>query len=493
MKVSTERLENCQMAVTVEMDRDDLEKALRQKARDLAQKYNFPGYRKGKATYRAVVRAIGREALQSYWFEDAAEELVGEVLEQLDAEPYAPAELDDVEWDPFRLKLLIPLKPVVDLGDYRSLRMEPEPVEVTDEQVEAQLAQYQEQHTQWVPVDRPAAEGDQVVVDARAAVGDHVVWEEENLELFVEDNDEIPVPGLQEQLVGLTVGEPKAFALSLPEDWEDADYAGAEAAFEVTLREVRERDVPPLDDDLAMTVGDYDSLEELRTSIREALEEQAQERREAEFPGKVVDALVQQAVRLEYPEQAVNDQLDDMLNGLEQNLQGTGLGVEQYFQLMRMTEAQYREQVRPEAERRLRRSLALVQLAREEGLQVTGEETQAEIQRMEEGLPQAAAAEREWLHSEEGQRSVANQLLSDRVEERLLAIVRGEAPDLPAEEPEAAADAEGEAEPEAETSAGPREEPMPAASAEPEPMPEPEGTASREPAEGPEPAAEEGA
>lgn len=498
MKVSTERLENCRMTVILEMDPADLDKALRQKARELARQYTFPGYRKGKATYRAVVRAIGREALQTYWFEDAAEGLVTEALEGLDAEPYAPPELEDVEWDPFRITLMVPLQPVVDLGDYRSLRMEPEPVAVSDEQIQEQLREYQEQQAQWVPADRPAAEGDQVVVDVQASLDDETIWEEENLELLLGANDASSVPGLYEHLVGMAAGETKSFSLALPEDWDDEEYAGVEAALEATLREIREKDVPPLDDDLAMTVGDYDSLDDLRTSIREALEEETQQRIEAEFPGLVVDALVERGEHLEYPDRAVEDQLDDMLESLQANLQGTGLGLEQYFQLMRMTEAQYRQQLRPEAEKRLRRSLALVELAREEGLDVPPDEVEAETGRVEESLPEEAAAERQWLHSPEGQMGIANRLLTERVQERLLAIARGEAPALPLEEPEADAvvDADAEPEPEAEPSTEPSEEqaadtePSDEPRAEPVAAPEPEETAADASGTEPEPAAE---
>jgi trigger factor len=387
---------------------------------------------------------------------------------------------------------------VVDLGDYRSLRMEPEPVVVTDEQIDAQLREYQEQQAQWVPVDRPATERDQAVVDVQASLDEETIWEEENLELLLGDEDASLVPGLYEHLVGMAAGETKSFSLALPEDWDDEDYAGAEAAFEATLREVREKDVPPPDDDLAMTVGDYDSLDELRTSIREALEEEAQERIEAEFPGLVVDALVEQAEHLEYPDRAVEDQLDDMLEGLQANLQGTGLGLEQYLQLMRTTEAQYRQQLRPEAEKRLRRTLALVELARQEGLRVPPDEVEAETGRVEESLPEEATAEREWLRSPEGQRGVANRLLTERVQERLLAIARGEAPALPVEEPdaEAVADADAEPEPEAEPSAEPSDEQVPETEpadrprAEPVAEPDLEEMAAEASGTEPEPAAE---
>jgi trigger factor len=333
-----------------------------------------------------------------------------------------------------------------------------------------------------------------VVVDVQASLDDETIWQEENLELLLGDDDASPVPGLNEHLVGMAAGETQSFSLVLPEDWDDEEYAGVEAAFEASLREVREKEFPPLDDDLAMTVGDYDSLDELRTSIREALEEETQERIEAEFPGLVVDALVERAEHLEYPDQAVEDQLDDMLEGLQANLQGTGLGLEQYFQLMRTTEAQYRQQLRPEADKRLRRSLALIELARQEGLDVPPDEVEAETGRVEESLPEEATAERQWLRSPEGQRGVANRLLTERVQERLLAIARGEAPALPAEEPDedAVADADVEPEPSMEPSeeeaadVEPSDEPR----AEPVAEPEPEGTAADAPGTEAEPEAE---
>ena len=163
MKVTTERLENCQVNVFIEMDAADIEKELRQTAKKLSRNYNVPGYRRGKAPYHAVVRVFGREALQQQALEDFGQDLYDQAMEEIEYQPYEMGELTDVEWEPFRMTILLPIQPEVDLGDYRSARIPSDPQPVTDEDIDDRLQELREENAQWVPVDRPAALGDQVV------------------------------------------------------------------------------------------------------------------------------------------------------------------------------------------------------------------------------------------------------------------------------------------------------------------------------------------
>jgi len=178
MKVTSERQENCQVRVTVELDAAEAENKLRQTAQRLSRRYTVPGYRKGKAPYAAVLRAFGRELLQEQALEEFGQELYDQALKEVEYKPYAPGELEKVEWDPFRLEILLPIMPEVDLGDYRAVRATPEPKPVADDAVDHYLEELRQQHTQWIPVERPADLGDHVVVDIEGRAGDQEVGPE---------------------------------------------------------------------------------------------------------------------------------------------------------------------------------------------------------------------------------------------------------------------------------------------------------------------------
>ncbi|MFN2165234.1 MAG: trigger factor, partial [Anaerolineae bacterium] len=163
MKVTTERLDNCQVNVIIELDAAETEEKLRQTARKLSREFTVPGYRRGRAPFHAVIRVFGREAVQQQTLEDFGNDIYEQALEEIEYEPYEIGDLQEVEWDPFRMVVQIPIPPEIELGDYRAVRVPLEPEEVTDEEVEAELERMRQEFAQWVPVERPAQMGDQVL------------------------------------------------------------------------------------------------------------------------------------------------------------------------------------------------------------------------------------------------------------------------------------------------------------------------------------------
>lgn len=431
MQVTSERLENCQVRVTVELDAAEVEAKLRQTAQQVSRKYTIPGYRKGKAPYAAVVRSFGRELLQQQALEDFGQELYDQALGQIEYEPYDMGELEKVEWEPFRMNILVPIRPQVDLGDYRSVRLAPEVEPVTDEDVDRYLEELRRQHAQWVPVGRPAALGDQVVVDIDAQVDGTTVLGNQGRELILSADGRYPVPGFHEQVAGMTAGEEKTFTLAYPASDPRQDLAGKEAEFNVKLVAVNEEDVPPLDDDLALMVGDYESLADLRTAVRADLEREAGERAEADFAEKVLTAMIDQAAKIEFPPQAVDKELDNSLERMEGSLSGRGLKLDTYLGMIGKTRAAYRDELRPMAVNQVRRTLALGEIIRREGLSVEGEAVQAEIERLAASEEFQGDEMQKLLQSAGARISVMNDLLITRAHQRVAAIARGEAPELP--------------------------------------------------------------
>jgi trigger factor len=464
MKVTTERLENCQINVIVELDAAETEKKLRQTARKLSREFTVPGYRRGRAPFHAVIRVFGREAVQQQALEDFGDELYEQALKEIDYEPYDMGQLQEVEWEPFRMTVQIPIPPEVDLGEYREVRVPFAPAEVTNDDIEAYLEQQREKFAQWVPVERPAEMGDQVVMDYRGTADDDLIMDNEEFELVLEEGAEHPLPGFHEQVAGMSPGETKTFELEVPEEDEDGLAAGKTVAVTAKLHTVREEDLPGMDDELAMMIGDYETLEELRVSVREQLRIEAAEREQAEYLDKVLEAMIEAAPRIEYPLQAADREADMAVRHMEQNFAMQGLPPETLWRMMGKTRDQYRQEMRPMAEIRLRKRLVLEEVGRREALEIPDDDVEAEIERLVAMAGDEADAMRQMLESPEGRESVVDDLRIARAQERVEAIGKGEAPPLA----EAEAEAEAEQEPDTEEEPQAEAKPQPEAEAEEE-------------------------
>lgn len=502
MKVTTERLENCQIKMIVELDAADVDKRLRQTARKLSRQFNVPGYRRGRAPFHTVIRVFGREAVQQQALEDWGNDLYEEAIKEIEYEPYQVGELDDVEWDPFVMTVLVPIRPEVDLGDYRAVRVDYAVEEISDEQIDEVLAEIQQQYAQWVPVERPAAMGDQVVLDFEGKVEDTLFMSNQEHEMVLQEGVNYPLEGFHEEIVGLSPGEDKTFTLMVPEDDFEEGVAGQEGTITVHLHTVKEEDLPPLDDELAMMVGDYDTLDALKAATRENLETEALQQAESEYVDKALDAIIEAAARIEYPAQAVDEEMEMALAQMERNLAASGIQLDTYLQMLGKPREMYKQELRPASEERLKKRLVMVEVAQREKLMIDDEEIDAEIDRLSEMMGERAGEMRELLESPGGRMSVADDLMVARVQERIAQIAKGEAPPLEEEEKseeETEAEEEGDEREDKERDEGKEEEAKAAAEGEESEEPEedaaeaaeePEAQATKTdeelPAEGPE-------
>ncbi len=446
MKVTSERLDNCQVKVLVELDAEEVEDRLRQTTRKLSRQFNVPGYRKGKAPHHAVIRVLGREAVQQEALEDFGNDLYEQAIAEIEYEPYAVGELQEVEWDPFVMSVLVPVPPEVDLGEYRSVRLPFEVKEVTDEAVEEYLERLREEHAQWLPVERPAEMGDQVVVYVRAQLGDETILEEENMELLLEAGSRNPLPGFAEQVVGLRAGDSAEFGLDLPGESGGEEAQPQEAHVYIDLNTVRARDLPAMDDELAMMVGDYETLDDLKTSVRERLEVEARQGAESQYLDEVLNAMVEAAAKIEYPPQAIDHEAESAMAQMERNLSASGLPFESFLRMVGKTREMYRQELRPAAEIRLKRRLVLEEVARREGLMPEAEEIDAEIDRVSELMGSEGDQMRAVLDTAGGRESLSTDLAISKAQARVIEIAKGEAPPPP-EAPAAEPGAQPEAEP----------------------------------------------
>lgn len=389
LKVTQEPLENCQIELTAEIDQARIDQELKKAAKQLSRQYQFPGFRKGKAPYSVVVQHVGLEALYTEFVDDLGQEVYKQIVEDEHVEPYATASLVNIEFDPLRFIFHVPLEPEIDLGNYRDLRVEKEVTEVTNEDIEARIEQYQAQYAEWQEVDRPSQYGDLMTVDVRGVLtepdeGDEetVVLDETEWEVTPDEDNPMDPPGFDEQLLGLNAGDEKTFTLSWPED-EPSIYAGKSAEFKVKVHSIQAYLNAELTDELAQTIGpDFETVDDLRNSVKETLEEEAEQKAEDEYLDKAFEVFVEQA-EMTYPPVVIEDQLDAMMNDYESQLRRYGIeDFESYLENVGLTRDGLRDSQREDAVSIAERNLILSELIQLEGLVATDEDVDEHINSM---------------------------------------------------------------------------------------------------------------
>ncbi|WP_322802100.1 trigger factor [Thermoflexus sp.] len=417
MRITTETLPQRQVALTIEVDPERVEKAMRQVARRFAERYDIPGFRRGKAPYEIVVRTFGREVIFEEAVEVLSQEVYREALDQLGLDPYGPGQLERVDPEPLTFRVIVPLKPEVRLGDYRSMRLPYEPPEPTAEEVMEVLERLRRDHAIIEPLSEGVAEPGMMVtvaLQARDAEGKIVLEDEVS---FVLGHEEPPLPGLAERIAGMALNEKRQFELPWPGDESRV------LQVEAVLTGIARYFLPDLDDALAQTIGEFETLEELKAKIRQDLAAHKRRQYDAEYAERALEALVDQA-EVEFPPQMLEEEINDLLEDLERSLRRRGKDLESYLKERNQTMEALREELRPQAERRIRRGLVLYQLAQEEGLSVPEEAVEQEAQALRQRVQ---ASEEAWKNLEaQVSATIRSRLLARRALERLVEIVRGD-------------------------------------------------------------------
>jgi trigger factor len=427
--------EQRQLKVTVDVNEERVQRAMQKMARRLARDLHIPGFRPGKAPYDVVVRRVGEDALRAEAIEEMTSEIFSEMLTELDVDPYGQPTLDELELRPLQLQFTVPLKPIVDLGDYRSIRMEQEPVEVTEEAVNNALEYVRRRHEVVEPVERPSQRGDVLTVSRRGVYLDEtgeeqILFDDSRQEIILDDEVTFKGTTFVDQVVGLEVGDDAAFAVTFPEDYDDPLVAGLEVKFELTVLDVKKREVPELDDELAKLEGNYDTLDELRASLRSDLEEQAKEQARADLFDGMIDKIRESAT-LAYPPALIEADVEDRLDDLKGRVTKLDWQWEDYLRLQNQTEEDLKETWRENAVKRVETNLVLAQLLENEQIKLTPEMVEASIEERTSLITEVKLQEelREYYKSGSGLDRLRNVLLMDLIIDRLEMIADGSAPD----------------------------------------------------------------
>lgn len=387
MSLQVEKLENNTAKLTIEVEASEFDKAIQKAYQKNKNKFNIPGFRKGKVPYAMIEKMYGA----SVFYEDAANEVIpdayAKAADECELEIVARPEINVVQIEkgkPFIFEAEVTTKPEIKLGKYKGVKVEKADTTVTDEEVAEELDKIKEQNARLVAADDKAVEdGDQTTIDFEGFV-DGKAFEGgkgEDYPLTIGSHSFIDT--FEEQLIGKKVGEEVEVNVTFPENYQAEELAGKPAMFKVTVKEIKVKEYPELDDDFAQDVSEFDTLEEYKADIKKNLEEKKVKDAEAEKESKVIEAIVNDS-EMEIPEKMIEAQAQQMLEEFAQNIAMQGISFEQYLQFTGATVEQMTEQVKPQAEARVESSLVLEAIVKAEKIEATEEELEEEIKGMAE-------------------------------------------------------------------------------------------------------------
>ena len=391
--------------------------------RKLVKRIDVPGFRKGKTPRAMLERHIGRERLLQEAIDLLVPEAYNQALEENEIDAIDQPQIEMTGSEPLSFKATVPVRPTIDLGDYKALRVPLDLVEVDEKDVEQSVDELRRRYAVHEPVDRPVAVGDIIRASVRMVVDEREVYNDEDAELHLREGQTIMLEGLVEALVGAKKGEPLEVGLEMPEDG-GGQLAGKTVNVSVTVKEIKDETLPELDDEFAQSVGEgFATLLELRDRLRNDIKERLEAQATEAYREKVIGKLVDAAGTIEFPPVMVDREVDRLIREQARN---SGVEVKRYLELVKQTPEQIGEEVGPAAAERVRRSLALAELADAEGIEIGDAEIDAEInniiQQATGGSEEQAERYRRLFDSEEARASLGNSLLTRRTLDRLVDI-----------------------------------------------------------------------
>jgi len=440
LKVTTETPKDCEVLLTVEIDDRQKDKVLQKAARRIAKQVRIPGFRPGKAPYNLMVNRFGLEAIQDEAMEELTSAVFQNALKEADVTPYAMASMESIEWEPLVMKIKVPTEPVVELGNYRDLRVEFEKPEVTPEELDHELEHLKDSYATFVPMERPAEVGDlvSVTIDEKDAESGEVLSTDQSIEITLREAAEMDdEPDWATHLAGLSADDEAVFTHTFADDYPNAQYAGKTVEISASVETVKTKEEVELNDEFASLVGDFDTLDDLKAQIEEDMVARTQNEIDMDLIGTVLEQVVDGAKTIKWP--AIMEE-EEIYSSIDYQRKQSGLDMDSFLKTQGKTLEELQEEKRETVQKSLKTALVLSKVVELEGLQVDGTEIrqQAEWMVMLSGGSEEAA---EAFASPDGLRMLANNILSDKARARLLAIAKGEL-----EEEEEAADAEDEAE-----------------------------------------------
>ncbi len=404
MSLQVEKLEKNMAKLTIEVPAEELEKAIENVYQRTKKNISIPGFRKGKVPRKMVERMYGKEV----FYEDAVNDLLPDAyeaaLDECEEEIVSSPKIEVVQVEagkPLIFTAEVATKPEIGLGKYKGVKIDKIDMEVTEEEVNAELDRERENNARNIAVeDRPVKDGDMTIIDFEGFV-DGVPFEGgkgEDYPLTIGSGAFIP--GFEEQLVGAEIGKEAEVNVTFPENYQAEELKGKAALFKCTVKEIKEKELPELDDEFASEVSEFDTLAEYKEDIKKNLTERKEREAKNAKEDAVIDAIINDS-DIEIPEPMLETQQKQMADDFAQRIQMQGIKLEQYFQITGSNYDTLLEQIKPQAEKRIKSRLVLEAVVAKEGIEVSEEEYVKETERMAEIYQMEAEKVREMLGDKE--------------------------------------------------------------------------------------------
>ena len=385
MTLQVEKLEKNMAKLTVEVSAEQFAECIQTAYKKTKNRFALPGFRKGKAPLNMIEKMYGVEVFYETAADEAINETYAEAMKESALEIVSRPEVEIVQIEkgkPFIYVATVAVKPEVTLGEYKGVEVEKASEEVTDEEVSAELIRIQDQNSRIITIeDRGVEDGDQTVIDFKGMIDGAAFegGEAEDYSLTIGSHSFIDT--FEEQLIGKNVGETCEVNVTFPTEYHAKNLAGKPAVFEVTIKEIKHKELPELNDEFASEVSEFETLDEYKADLKKNLEERKKKEAVTLNEDKVVEAVVANA-SMDIPEPMLKAQAESMIQENARRMQSQGISLDQYMQYTGMTMDMLRDQMKPQAERRIKTRLVLEAVAEAEKIEVTEEQMDEELKKM---------------------------------------------------------------------------------------------------------------
>jgi trigger factor len=424
LKVTNEKTENRQAYLKIEVEPPEVETATETTYHRLVKRVNVPGFRRGNAPRAIFERHFGKHELFHEMLDDLVPDVYKKALKEQNLEPVAEPQLELESEAPVILKVVVPLKPVVNLGDYKTIDLKPNPIEVTDAMVDSVVEQLRHQHAIWEAVERPVELNDLVTIDVESTMKGEPFVNQKGVQYPVTAGTLSPAPGFAEQLVGMKKGDEKEFKILYPADYPTKEVQGNEASFKVKMIEIKQEKLPEVNNEFAKQLGsEITDVNSMRQKISEDLKKRVEDRVKRDFEDKVVEAATAMS-QVEYPPVLVDMEVERSLERSLRYIQNSGQNIDAYLKSINKTLDQLREELRPSSTKRVAESLVVGKIAETEKIKVDHDEIHKEIEEMVNTSTGDKDELRKALETQRNHESIEDTLVARKTIQRLTEIAQ---------------------------------------------------------------------
>ena len=383
MKVTVENGENQQVTLTVEVEAAEVSKAVEKAVKRLSNRVNIPGFRKGKAPRKIIERNVGMDAIMQEAFDIVGPKAFADALEEQKIEPVSRPQIDIETLEDGKdlvFKATVTPRPEVKLGEYKGLKVEKNVEAVTDEDVEKQLKTFQDRQGKMVDAPEGSAvkDGDFTTLDFEGFVDGEAFEGGKGQDYPLQIGSGSFIPGFEDQLIGAKIGEEKEVNVTFPEEYHAKELAGKAAMFKCTIRSIKQKELPAMDDELAKKVSKFETLEELKADVRKNLEENAARKAENDQKSAAIE-MATNNITVDIPAVMIDNRVEGMIREMAMRLEQQGMSFDAYLQYAGTDINKIREDYRETAEKNVRTDLMLEEVAKAEDIKVEAKDLDAEV------------------------------------------------------------------------------------------------------------------